>query len=139
MWVAVVVVVPVVVAPIISIRFDFLKTTMDEPETPQDYAGDTTQPTDEMLAALSQNNSTHSIKTEPDSPASEFDALFSRLSEEPQNPDGWRRLISLATRSGETTKVRRAYDELLKHFPNTVSVPHIPYRWTRCDASVLRV
>ena len=93
---------------------------MDEPETAQDFAGDTTQPTGEILAALSQNNSTHSIKTEPDSPASEFDALFSRLSEEPQNPDGWRRLISLATSSNEIAKIQQAYDELLKHYPNTV-------------------
>ncbi|KAJ2925795.1 hypothetical protein H1R20_g11295, partial [Candolleomyces eurysporus] len=94
---------------------------MDETETAQDYAGDTTQPTGEILAALSQNNSNLSIKTEPDTPASEFDALFARLSEEPHNPDGWRRLISLATSSNEIPKIQQAYDELLKHYPNTSS------------------
>lgn len=98
---------------------------MDEPEAAQDFAGDTTQPTEGILSTLAQNGSNLSIKTEPDSPASEFDALFARLSEEPQNPDGWRRLISLATSTSDIAKIQQAYDELLKHYPNTVrSAPH---------------
>jgi cleavage stimulation factor subunit 3 len=96
---------------------------MDESYATQDFAGDKTQPTAETLALLSQNNSAN-IKMEPDSSStSEFDALFSKLTNEsPHDPDGWRRLISLATSSGEIPKIQRTYDELLKHYPNTVRV-----------------
>lgn len=100
---------------------------MDEAEAP--FAGDDTQVAGEILAGL--NDSNHSIKTEPaedSSQASEFDALFSRLSSEnPQDPEGWRRLISLATASREIPKIQQAYDELLKHYPNTVRSLSIPY------------
>ncbi|KAF6748569.1 hypothetical protein DFP72DRAFT_1034925 [Ephemerocybe angulata] len=98
---------------------------MDEPAQNEDIAldGDQTQPTAEIIAAMNQNGSTNTIKTEPDTdgPTSEFDALFARLSENPQDPEGWRRLIDLATGSGEIPKIQQAFDELLKHYPNTSS------------------
>lgn len=99
---------------------------MDEPTKNEDIAfdGDQTQPTAEINAALSQNGSTNSVKTEAaelDVPTSEFDALFARLSENPYDTDGWKRLIDLANNSGELAKISKAYEELLKHYPNTVS------------------
>ena len=107
---------------------------MDEPAQNEDIHldGDQTQPTGEIIAALNQNGSSNSIKTEADldSPTSEFDALFSRLSENPHDPEGWKRLIELATNSGEIPKIQKAYDELLKHYPNTVSSTKI-FEWTR--------
>ncbi|TFK28593.1 mRNA 3'-end-processing protein RNA14 [Coprinopsis marcescibilis] len=87
------------------------------------FAGDLTQPTEEILAAI--HNSNGSIKDEPQvssvPPPSEFDALFARLTENPQNTEGWRRLVELANNSGEIATVQQAYDELLKHYPNTSS------------------
>jgi len=101
---------------------------MDDPneELAVDHGGDQTQPTADIVAALN-GASTSSIKTEPaddtQSHHSEYESLFSRLStEDPHDPDGWRRLIDLATTSGEIRKVQQTYDELLKHYPNTVSI-----------------
>ncbi|RXW20199.1 hypothetical protein EST38_g5659 [Candolleomyces aberdarensis] len=100
---------------------------MDEADTAQDIAGDNTQSTEEILAPLGQKNTT-SIKAEPDSSASEFDALFSRLSNQgSHDPHTWKRLIRLASGSGEISKIHHAYDELLKRYPNTSSaqIAHI--------------
>jgi cleavage stimulation factor subunit 3 len=107
---------------------------MDEPAQNEDIHldGDQTQPTGEIIAALNQNGSSNSIKTEADldSPTSEFDALFARLSENPHDPEGWKRLIELATNSGEIPKIQKAYDEVLKYYPNTVSGTR-EFRWTQ--------
>lgn len=96
---------------------------MDESVAAQNVAGDKTRSTAKIFAFLSQNDNTN-IKTEPESSSTtEFNALFSKLTNEsPHNPDGWRKLIDLATNSGQISKIQLAYDELLKHYPNTVRV-----------------
>ncbi|KAJ2911679.1 hypothetical protein MD484_g8737, partial [Candolleomyces efflorescens] len=95
---------------------------MVESDATQDFAGDRTHPTEETLAFISQNKSANT-KTEVDSSSAiEFDALVSELtSKSPHNPAGWRRLISLATNSGQISKIQSAYDKLLKQYPNTCS------------------
>lgn len=117
---------------------------MDEPAHNEDIAhdGDQTQPTAEIIAALSQNGSTNSIKTEVadlDPPTSEFDALFARLSENPHDTNGWKRLIDLANNSGELPKIQKAYEELLKHYPNTVSKARKMGRVKECSWSLFLV
>jgi cleavage stimulation factor subunit 3 len=96
---------------------------MDKSVAAQNVAGDKTRPTANIFAFLSQNDNAN-IKTEPESSSTtEFNALFSKLTNEsPHNPDDWRRLIDLATNSGQISKIQLAYDELLKHYPNTVRV-----------------
>ncbi|EAU82402.2 mRNA 3'-end-processing protein RNA14 [Coprinopsis cinerea okayama7 len=96
---------------------------MDEPQNDEhSFQGEATQPTEEIIAALNASNA--SEQSNP--PQSEFDGLFSKLSENPYDPDGWRRLIDLANESGEITKIQQAYNELLKHYPNT-SAAQIAY------------
>lgn len=89
-----------------------------------DYQGDNTQPTAEILNAL------NSIKDEPKSdilpPVSEYDVLTTQLKEKPHNPEAWRRLIEVAENSGDVEKIQASYDALLRQYPNTV-----------CDLKVL--
>ncbi|KAF8972103.1 hypothetical protein BDZ97DRAFT_1783153 [Flammula alnicola] len=91
-----------------------------------DYAGgDQTQPTSEILSALSVNSP---VKTEPSSqtepqlpPPSEYETLTAQLADSPHNPDGWRRLIRVAEDSGDIEKISATYDALLKQYPNNAT------------------
>ena len=113
---------------------------MTEPPVPnvvhdveEEYPGDKTQPTAEILNVLNQLNSQsiqHNVKAEPldnvlpsAPPPTEYEALTAELKEKPHNPEGWRRLVELAEQSGEIDKVRSAYDALLLQYPNTVCDP----------------
>lgn len=96
---------------------------MDEPQN-EGYSGDLTQPTEEILAALSNNSASALFPSVP--PPSEYDALWVKLQENPNDPEAWKRLVALADKSGEISKVQQAYDELLKHYPNT-SAAQIAY------------
>jgi len=83
-----------------------------------------TQPAEEMQTEFVREGSP--MKTESQSdlpPRSEYDNLISELAENPQNPEGWRRLLTLVEDMGDLEKISAAYDSLLKHYPNTVRVP----------------
>ena len=92
--------------------------------------GDETQPSDEILNTLKTLNAT--VKSEPQTdtlppaPVSEYDVLNNQLKENPRNPEGWRRLIDWVENSGDTEKLRAAFDTLLQIYPNTVcdTTPH---------------
>ena len=90
----------------------------------ESYVEGDTQPTSEILSALAGVNNSP-VKTEPQPepqqpPPSEYDTLTAQLSENPHNPDGWRRLIRLAEDSRNLDKISAAYDALLKQYPNNV-------------------
>ncbi len=84
-----------------------------------EFAGDKTQPSEEIIAALNSP-----VKTEQSSqslpPLSEFDSLRTQLTEKPHSPALWKRLVEIAEQSGETEKIKVAFDSLLKQYPNTV-------------------
>ena len=65
--------------------------------TADDYAGDQTQPSAEILNALSMNSP---IKPEPQDPQvpqpSEYEALTAQLVQNPHQPESWRRLVNVA-------------------------------------------
>ena len=86
-----------------------------------DYAGDRTQPSTEIMNALSMNSP---IKPEPQDPQvpppSEYDALAAQLLQSPHQPESWRRLVNVAEATGDISKISAAYDALLKQYPNTV-------------------
>jgi cleavage stimulation factor subunit 3 len=89
-----------------------------------DYAGDQTQPTAEIMNALSMNSP---VKPEPQDPQvpvpeppSEYDTLTVQLLQSPHQPDTWRRLVNVAEATGDISKISAAYDALLKQYPNTV-------------------
>ncbi|KAF8075815.1 hypothetical protein FPV67DRAFT_1469355 [Lyophyllum atratum] len=86
---------------------------------PDFFQGDQTQPTDEILKALSM------VKNEPlpDSvpTPTEYDQLAAEVRERPHNPEAWRRLIDIAENSGEIEKIRASFDALLQQYPNTSS------------------
>ncbi|KAG5637435.1 hypothetical protein H0H81_004594 [Sphagnurus paluster] len=86
---------------------------------PDYFAGDQTQPSQEILDALK------AVKNEqlPDSvpTPTEYDALRAELQEKPHNPEAWRRLIELAEKSGEIDRIRASFDALLQQYPNTSS------------------
>ncbi|PBK72172.1 Suf-domain-containing protein [Armillaria solidipes] len=90
-----------------------------------EFAGDKTQPSEEIIAALNSP-----VKTEPSSqslpPLSEFDSLRAQLTEKPHSPALWKRLVEIAEQSGETEKIKVAFDSLLKQYPNT-SAAQISY------------
>ncbi|GLB33223.1 putative suf-domain-containing protein [Lyophyllum shimeji] len=101
---------------------------------------DQTQPTDEILRALS------TVKNEPlpdtiPTPT-EYDQLRAELRERPHNPEAWRRLIDNAENSGEIEKIRESFDALLQQYPNTSSaqiryIGHFledPSTWTEAEA-----
>lgn len=98
----------------------------------EDTTADRTQPTTEILSALSAVKSEEaaanpSLQTESQAPPlSEYDALTAQLAENPHNPDGWRQLIRIAEETGEIEKISAAYDALLKQYPNNVCLPCIP-------------
>lgn len=50
----------------------------------------------------------------------EFDTLLGQLKANGHQPSKWRRLIDLAQGSGETEKVKAAFEALLAQYPNTV-------------------
>ena len=56
---------------------------------------------------------------EPETP-SELDLLRTQLTENPHDPDRWRKLVELAELSGDIEKVKDAYEALLTVYPNTV-------------------
>ncbi|KAJ7197027.1 Suf-domain-containing protein [Mycena pura] len=63
------------------------------------------------------------VKPEPGTdpvipPPSDFDVLMTRLQESPHDPEGWKRLIDHAETSGDISRIRQAYDALLKQYPN---------------------
>ena len=82
------------------------------------FAEDRTQPTAEILNALSALNSP--VKTESQQPPSEYDLLNAQLTENPHNPEAWRRLVDVSEESGDIEKISATYDALLKQYPNTV-------------------
>ncbi|PPQ72015.1 hypothetical protein CVT26_007975 [Gymnopilus dilepis] len=91
----------------------------------ESYVEGDTQPTSEILSALAGVNNSP-VKTEPQPepqqpPPSEYDTLTAQLSENPHNPDGWRRLIRLAEDSRNLDKISAAYDALLKQYPNNAT------------------
>ncbi|KXN88352.1 mRNA 3'-end-processing protein RNA14 [Leucoagaricus sp. SymC.cos] len=71
-----------------------------------------------------QQSQEPSSPVKPDSPmqvSSTFDSLSGDLKEHSHNPDGWRRLVELAEHSGDSEKIRKTFDALLKQYPNTAS------------------
>ena len=66
------------------------------------------KPTDQIMNGL---NDVH---------LDEFDALYNQLQARPQDVGNWKRLVQLAEESDVDTKIRAAYDALLKQYPNTV-------------------
>ncbi|KAJ7174432.1 Suf-domain-containing protein [Mycena filopes] len=54
-------------------------------------------------------------------PVSDFDSQMGRLKENPHDPETWKRLIDIAESSGDISRIREAYDALLKQYPNTAS------------------
>jgi len=84
-----------------------------------DYGEERTQPTQEILNALSSLSSP--MKTELEQPqGSEYETLRAQLTVNPHDPDGWRRLVNLAEETGDIEKISTTYDALLKQYPNTV-------------------
>ncbi|KAL1702972.1 hypothetical protein EV121DRAFT_261552 [Schizophyllum commune] len=65
------------------------------------------KPTDQIMNGL---NDVH---------LDEFDALYNQLQARPQDVGNWKRLVQLAEESDVDTKIRAAYDALLKQYPNT--------------------
>ncbi|KAF5366256.1 hypothetical protein D9758_005681 [Tetrapyrgos nigripes] len=57
----------------------------------------------------------------PESSTSEFDSLNAHLQENQSDTEAWRRFVACAEDSGETDKIRTAYEALLKQYPNTSS------------------
>src|SRR6266511_5900221 len=82
------------------------------------FVEDRTQPTAEILNALSALNSP--IKTEPQQPPREYILLNAQLTENPHSPEAWRRLVDISEESGDIEKISATYDALLKQYPNTV-------------------
>lgn len=82
--------------------------------------GDQTQPTAEILNALSL------VKNEQEQPQlpppSEFESLSAQLRQNPHNPDGWRRLVRVAEETGDIGNISTAYDALLAQYPNNVCI-----------------
>ncbi len=66
---------------------------------------------------LVQNSSQNGGSTPPQS---EFEMLLAQLKDNPHQPIKWRRVIDIAQGSGETEKIRTAYEALLQQYPNTV-------------------
>ena len=58
--------------------------------------------------------------SEPQQPQSEFHILLAFLLSSPVDPEGWNKLIRLAEDSSDITQIKKAYDSLLKVYPNTV-------------------
>jgi cleavage stimulation factor subunit 3 len=90
---------------------------------------DKTQPLSEILNSLNQLKAeTNEVRPtlQEDTPVplqvpiSEWDTLRTQLRENPQDPDGWRKLVDLAEDSGDIEKVKETYDGLLEIYPNTV-------------------
>ncbi|KAG5641047.1 hypothetical protein DXG03_006292 [Asterophora parasitica] len=86
---------------------------------PDNYTGDQTQPSEDILNALQAMNS--EPQAEPVPAPTEYEALATELKEMPHNPESWRRLIDVAENSGDITKVRASFDALLQQYPNTSS------------------
>jgi cleavage stimulation factor subunit 3 len=80
--------------------------------------GDQTQPTAEILNALSPVKNEQEHPQLP--PPSEFESLSAQLRQNPHNPDGWRRLIRVAEETGDIRNISTAYDALLAQYPNNV-------------------
>ncbi|KAH9483272.1 mRNA 3'-end-processing protein RNA14 [Psilocybe cubensis] len=79
-----------------------------------------TQPTAEILKELADIKKLDEQQSEQSQlpPPSEYEVLTVQLSENPHDPDGWRRLIKLAEQSNDLEKISKSYDALLKHYPN---------------------
>ena len=103
-------------------------TPSQEDDSLADYAGDRTQPTAEIMNALSMNSP---VKPEPQDPQvpppSEYDMLTVQLLQSPHQPELWRRLVNVAEATGDISKISAAYDALLKQYPNTVCGGLIPF------------
>lgn len=63
---------------------------------------------------------------------SEFDLVFAALVKNPHQPELWKRLVELAEVSGETDKIVKTYEELLKQYPNTVRAGATNFICFRC-------
>jgi cleavage stimulation factor subunit 3 len=100
------------------------------PEFSEDLAESTndegkTVPTEEILNALQQLNASQQAdkkepQEQPQDPPSEWDLLRNQLTEQPHDPDGWRKLVEMAENSGDIDKITDAYEALLAIYPNTV-------------------
>jgi len=107
-----------------------MSTTFQEDDSFDDYAGDRTQPSAEIMNALSINSP---VKPEPQDPQvpppSEYEVLTLQLLQSPHQPETWRRLISVAEATGDISKISAAFDALLKQYPNTVCGGPVPFRF----------
>ncbi|KAF7318017.1 hypothetical protein HMN09_00309000 [Mycena chlorophos] len=54
-------------------------------------------------------------------PSDELDAALTRLQESPHDTEGWKRAVDLAESSHDLSRIRKAYDALLKQYPNNPS------------------
>ncbi|GBE79055.1 hypothetical protein BKA93DRAFT_785197 [Sparassis latifolia] len=113
----------------------------DNAEDTSIYAeDDKTQPTEEILNALRQldsslatpsvQNSGGDVGQEPKEepkqeptppPQSEWDALRAHLREKRYDADGWQNLVNIAEDSGDIEKIKDTYEGLLEAYPNTSS------------------
>lgn len=100
--------------------------TAGDEDSYMDYAGDSTQPTTELLSALTaavSSSEDNQMKEEPQEqipPPSEYDVLTAQLAENPHNPEAWRRLVHVAEDTRDLEKISTTYDALLKQYPNNV-------------------
>lgn len=64
-----------------------------------------------------------SQKTDIDeTPKTPFELLRESLKTNPHQPEAWQRLVDMAEASGETAKIKEAYEGVLENYPNTVRV-----------------
>ncbi|KAK7438024.1 mRNA 3'-end-processing protein rna14 [Stygiomarasmius scandens] len=74
---------------------------------------------DAIPSDQNQNNNSDQVEHVP--APTEFDSLNAHLQEHPFDTEAWRRFLACAEDSGETEKIRVAYEALLKQYPNTSS------------------
>lgn len=99
---------------------------------PIEGQGNKTEPTEEIEAAIKQIqeeqqqqqlNAQASHETLPDDkPKTEFEQLLDSLKDDPHQPEKWQRVVDIAEESGDTDKIKAAYEGVLETYPNTVRI-----------------
>ncbi|EJD42466.1 Suf-domain-containing protein [Auricularia subglabra TFB-10046 SS5] len=59
---------------------------------------------------------------QPPQELSEYDRLRAEAAKAPHDAAGWQRLVEHAEQSGDTEKIKEAYEALLEAYPNTASI-----------------
>ena len=90
-----------------------------EDDAYMEYA-EKTQPTAEILNALSAVKNEQEQEQPQLPPPSEFESLRAQLRQHPHDADRWRRFIRVAEETGDIRNICTAYDALLAQYPNNV-------------------